>query len=364
MTSKEKKGKLYIVSTPIGNKDDFTLRAIKVLKISDFVVCEELKMGAAILRQINLNKDLLTLNEHNEFENVPELITLLKDGNKLSLISDAGTPLFADPGKVLVRNAISQGIEIEVVPGASSIMTAIVRSGFNLNEFLYAGFLSRETDARLQKIKELSYERRTVVLLETPYRLLTLLEVLSQVMPERSAYIGMNLTMHYETHHYGTFAQLYEKLKEEKTKSEFVICFEGNFSSQQRPRPEKREFTEQRHEIRKRDPEPPAYKRKYDDDKSRREHREKSYTDSSKSRKKFDSDNESKPSREYREKSYTDSSKSRKKFDSDSKDKASAKYGKSSDKTTRSARGKFEESVKSKYSKKVGIKGERRVRKY
>ncbi|MBS3999142.1 MAG: 16S rRNA (cytidine(1402)-2'-O)-methyltransferase [Desulfobulbaceae bacterium] len=231
MESKEKRGKLILVSTPIGNKDDFTIRAIEALKMSDFVICEELKMGANILRQINLTKEFYTLNEHNEQENASELIEIIKTGKTAALISDAGTPLFADPGRILLKLALKSDIEIEVVPGASSIMTAIVRCGFDLHEFVYAGFLSRDSDERVKKIKELSYERRTIILMDTPYRLLSLLEDLNKVMPERSAYLGMNLTMHYETHHYGTFSELYNKLKDEKIKSEFVICFEGNFNS-------------------------------------------------------------------------------------------------------------------------------------
>jgi 16S rRNA (cytidine1402-2'-O)-methyltransferase len=231
MESKEKRGKLILVSTPIGNKDDFTIRAIEALKMSDFVICEELKMGANILRQINLSKEFYTLNEHNEQENAAELIEIIKSGKTAALISDAGTPLFADPGRILLKMALKSDIEIEVVPGASSIMTAIVRCGFDLHEFVYAGFLSRDSDERVKKIKELSYERRTIILMDTPYRLLSLLEDLNKVMPDRSAYLGMNLTMHYETHHYGTFSELYNKLKDEKIKSEFVICFEGNFNT-------------------------------------------------------------------------------------------------------------------------------------
>lgn len=223
----KKKGKLFLVSTPIGNFDDITLRAMKVLKASDIVVCEEPKVGARILHKYNLKQKMELLNEQNEFEKTFELIEMLEKGMNLALISDCGTPVFADPGLMLVRSALTKHIEIVVVPGVSSLMTAIVRSGFDLSQFLYAGFLSRDRQERLLQLKRLKNEAKTVVVFETPYRLIPLLDAARQVMPSRRAYIGCNLTMPYETHHYGTFEELYEKMKKEKFKGEFVICFEG-----------------------------------------------------------------------------------------------------------------------------------------
>ena len=220
-------GTLYIVSTPIGNQEDITLRAIRVLKKCDLVVCEEIKNGSRVLHRLNISKKLDTMNEHNENEKTFELIGLLKKGKKIALISDAGTPVFADPGISLVREALRLNIPMEVVPGVSSIMTALVRCGFPIKQFLYAGFLSRNKEERLLQLKRLSDESRTVVLLETPYRLIPILEAASRVMPDRNAYIGVNLTMPYETHHYGTFLRLYEKFKGQRFKAEFVICFEG-----------------------------------------------------------------------------------------------------------------------------------------
>ncbi len=221
-------GKLYLVSTPIGNKDDITLRAINTIKRCDIVVCEEIKMGALTLKNLNLSKEMISLNENNESEMTSEIINLLRNGQKIALISDAGTPIFADPGLYLVRQAISNNIDIEVVPGVSSIMTAIIRSGFELYEFLYAGFLPRKNEERDRKLQKLARERRTVVVFETPYRLNSLLEALARILPNRKAYIGMNLTMVYESHHYGTFSELFKKFENSKTKSEFIIVMEGD----------------------------------------------------------------------------------------------------------------------------------------
>ncbi len=228
MTETTEKGKLYVVSTHIGNRDDMTLRAIESLKRCDLVVCEEFKIGARILKELNLKKDLDTLNEQNEETKALDFLNEMIAGKKLALISDCGTPLIADPGYQLVRAALKAGIEIEVVPGVTSIMTAIVRSGFRADSFLYAGFLGRKPEDRIAQLISLSKVPRTVVLLETPYRLMPFLEAAAEVMPDRQAYIGVNLTMPFETHHYGTFAELLEKFNKEKIKAEFVVCFEGN----------------------------------------------------------------------------------------------------------------------------------------
>ena len=223
----QKKGCLYLVSTPIGNWDDMTLRGIKILKNCDKVVCEEPKEGARILKQYNVYKDIELLNEQNEGEMSQELIYELTQGKRIALISDCGTPVFADPGYDLVKACLRRNIDIVVVPGASSIMAGVVRSGFGIKQFLFAGFLSRMKEEREEQMKLLSYERRTVVLLETPYRLMPFLEAARDILPYRNAYIGCNLTMPYETHHYGTFLDLYKKFKDMRFKGEFIVIFEG-----------------------------------------------------------------------------------------------------------------------------------------
>lgn len=232
MKEERKRGRLYVVSTHIGNKEDITLRAIEILKLCDLIVCEEMSIGSVLLKDLRINKKLDTLNEQNEEEKVLEFARLMDvEDKKLALISDCGTPVFADPGFHLVQQALSQKIDVIVVPGATSLMAALVRSGMPLQSFLYAGFLSRKSEERIAQIRKLAEEPRTVAILDTPYRLLSLLEDIIKVIPNRQAYIGMNLTMPYETHHYGTFYELYQKFKAEKVKAEFVICFEGNLSN-------------------------------------------------------------------------------------------------------------------------------------
>ena len=224
---KQKRGKLYIVSTHIGNREDMTLRAIEILKLCDLVVCEDIKVGTKILKEQNIYNKIDTMNEQNESDKVIEFIQMIKDGKKLAVISDCGTPIFADPGNELLRNALLCDIDIIVVPGVSSLMTALVRSGMPLNQFLYAGFPPRNSKDRHKFFQELSREPRTVVVYDTPYRLVPVLEEACKVMPYRNMYLGMNLTMPFETNHYGTFTEVYDKLKNERIKAEFVIVFEG-----------------------------------------------------------------------------------------------------------------------------------------
>ena len=224
-------GILYIISTPIGNDEDISIRALKAIRGSNLIVCEEGKVGGRFLHKHSITQKMELLNENNEIEKTYEILKLLKLGKRVSLVSDCGTPVFADPGLLLVQECIKNDIEIKAIPGASSIMTALVVSGFPINSFFYAGFMSREKSIRLNQITELAHNPHTVALLETPYRLMPLLEAFIKIIPKRRAFIGCNLTMPYETHHYGTFMELYEKFSEQKFKGEFIIVFEGNADS-------------------------------------------------------------------------------------------------------------------------------------
>jgi 16S rRNA (cytidine1402-2'-O)-methyltransferase len=230
MDEKEKKvsGKLYVISTPIGNPDDITLRAMNLLKLSDAVICEEIKEGAKLMRHLNLDKELIEYNEHSDHMDVLDIVMAIGDGKKYALISDCGTPLLADPGLDIVKNCISQKIEVEVAPGASSVLTALVRSGFETKEFIFAGFLGRTDSERKSKLKKLAKESRTIILLETPYRLQVFLESAKEVLPNRQAYIGFNLTHAYESHSYGTFSELSDQFRDKRMKAEFVVVFEGS----------------------------------------------------------------------------------------------------------------------------------------
>ena len=174
-------GKLYLVSTPIGNLQDISKRALSVLTEVDEVVCEELRVGTTLMKRLGIDTPITLLNEHNETGQTTILLKSLKQGKTLALISDAGTPVFADPGLELVRGAIRLKVSVIPVPGASSLMSALVCSGFSLNEFHFAGFLPRQTGARLDRLKSLSEIRTLLIILETPYRLNALLKDLNKI---------------------------------------------------------------------------------------------------------------------------------------------------------------------------------------
>lgn len=226
-------GRLLVVSIPIGNDDDITLRAIKALGAADVVVCEEEREGLRLLRRLDLQKPLHFLNEHSTPSDVQSIVELLSNGSVVALVSDAGTPLLADPGQVLIQHCLALDVGIEVVPGASSILTAVVRSGFDAGAFLFAGFVRRVEEERLEDLRQLASEPRTVILLEAPYRLRQLLRSAAAIMPERRAYVGCNLTMASETHHYGTIADLSAKFTEKPFKGEFVVCIQGTTGAKQ-----------------------------------------------------------------------------------------------------------------------------------
>lgn len=223
-------GRLYVVSTPIGNFNDITLRALNVLREADLVLCENFKEAAALLKYFSLDKELDSITVKNEEERYPEFIMMIEAGKTIALISDCGTPAFADPGNQLINTAVSRGLDVQVLPGATSIMTAIVRCGFDIERFYFAGFLSRTSPERVAELRKLSMNDDTFCLLETPYRLLPMLEDAVQVIPDRRAYLACNLTMKNETHHYGTIQELYDKFKDKKVKMEFVLVIQGNTS--------------------------------------------------------------------------------------------------------------------------------------
>jgi 16S rRNA (cytidine1402-2'-O)-methyltransferase len=221
-------GILYLVAIPIGNFDDITFRAITVLKEADVVVCEERSEGLRFLRHYGIEKPVETLNEHNEPAASSIFLNLLKQGKSIALISDAGTPVFSDPGQVLVEKAIRQNIKIVPVPGASSLLPALIVSGFPIKEFVFAGFLSPKRERRLTELRQLKKEQRTIVLMDTPYRLVQLLRDMADVFGEtRRVCVAFDLTLSTEEIFHGTAPKLYQKFLKEEKKGEFVVVLEG-----------------------------------------------------------------------------------------------------------------------------------------
>lgn len=217
-------GKLYIVSTPIGNYEDITLRAVRVLKEVDFIICEEFKEARRLLSHLHISKELFSINEHNENENADEIILKLVDGKSAALISDCGTPLFSDPGHLLVQLAIQNRIEVIPVPGASSIIAALVGSGINFENFYYYGWLSPKKDIRKKQILDLKKRREVIVLMDTPYRLRTLLEDVAKLWSKNIPIVlAYELTKPQEKFYRGPCEEVFRLAVKENLKGEFVL---------------------------------------------------------------------------------------------------------------------------------------------
>lgn len=221
-------GDLYLVATPIGNWEDITLRALRILKEVDLVVYEERKEGSRLLRHYGIEKPVESLNEHNEAASTQIILERLRQGKSVALISDAGTPAFADPGQLLVRKAIGAGIRIVPVPGASSLLPALILSGFSIDEFVFQGFLSPKRNRRITELQQLKREPRTIVLMDAPYRLAQLVRDIAEVFgSSRRVCVAFDLTLPTEEILRGTAPELYQRFSKEDRKGEFVLLLES-----------------------------------------------------------------------------------------------------------------------------------------
>jgi 16S rRNA (cytidine1402-2'-O)-methyltransferase len=221
-------GTLYLVATPIGNYEDITLRAIRILKEVDIVVFEERKEGVKLLRHFGIEKPVDSINEHNESAASQIILGHLKENKNVALISDAGTPVFSDPGSVLVQKAIQAQIRVVPIPGASSLLPALTVSGFNIDRFSFYGFLSPKRERRVRELQQLRRESSTIVLMDTPYRLTQLVRDIADVFGEsRRVCVAFDLTLPTEEILRGTPPQLYKQLLKDTKKGEFVLVIEG-----------------------------------------------------------------------------------------------------------------------------------------
>ncbi len=221
-------GTLYLVATPIGNVDDMTFRAVTVLRSADLIVYEERREGERLMRHYDIQKPVATLNEHNEAAATHTILKHLEGGTNVALVSDCGTPVFSDPGQLLVRKAVDRGIKVVPIPGASSLMPALTVSGFPIDQFIFYGWLSPKKERRRAELRQLLNERRTIVLMDTPYRLMPLLRDLAEAFGgSRRICIAFNLTMPDERILHGTAQELAVRLSGKEMKGEFVIVIEG-----------------------------------------------------------------------------------------------------------------------------------------
>ena len=215
-------GSFYIVSTPIGNLKDITLRAIEALKEVDFIVCEDTRVTSVLLKQYDIHKELISMNAQTESKKIPGLIEKILNGENCALVSDAGTPSISDPGVRLISEAIKNEIKIIPVPGVSALVTALTISGLPTDSFVFEGFLPQKKGRRT-KLKQLAGEERTIVLYESTYRIEKLIKELNEFMPERYSVICRELTKKFEEVRRGFPKELLETFNESINKGEFVV---------------------------------------------------------------------------------------------------------------------------------------------
>src|ERR1700748_1717281 len=217
-------GKLYLVPTPIGNLQDITLRALRVLKEADIILAEDTRTSAPMLKHFGISQKVYAHHQHNEHQSTGEIIRFLKEGKNIALISDAGTPAISDPGFYLGREAIKNDIDVECLPGATAFVPALVNSGFPTDRFCFEGFLPLKK-GRQTRYKQLAEEERTIILYESPHRFLkTLDEMATYFGSERTISVSRELTKMFEETVRGTVAEVKEYFETHPVKGEFVIC--------------------------------------------------------------------------------------------------------------------------------------------
>jgi 16S rRNA (cytidine1402-2'-O)-methyltransferase len=216
-------GSLYLVATPIGNLEDLSMRALRVLKEADAIACEDTRQTLKLLSHFGIQKRLISYHEHNEITQAPEIVIELEQGAKIALVSDAGTPTISDPGHRLVSLCLRHGIPVTPVPGASAFVAAMAASGMPIEEFTFAGFLPSRQNARRKALRALSGEPRTLVLYEAPHRLLDMLEDALEILGNRPAVIAREMTKVYEEFLRGHIQDLAETLRKKPPRGEITV---------------------------------------------------------------------------------------------------------------------------------------------
>lgn len=220
-------GKLYLIPTPIGNLEDMTLRAIRLLKEVDYILAEDTRTSAPLLKHFGVDKKVFAHHQHNEHQSVKEIIRFLTEGKQVALISDAGTPGISDPGFLLVREAIKNEIEVCCLPGATAFVPALVDSGLPNDRFVFEGFLPVKK-GRQTRLKSLVNEERTMIFYESPHRLLKTLDEFAEYFgAERPVSVSRELSKVFEETVRGTLAEVKTHFETHTLKGEFVICLSG-----------------------------------------------------------------------------------------------------------------------------------------
>lgn len=222
-------GTLYLVSTPIGNLDDITLRAINILKSVDFIAAEDTRHTLKLLNHLQISKPLISCYKENELFKSDSIVEKLKAGNNIALVSDAGTPVISDPGEELVHIAISEGITIVPIPGPCALISGLICSGISAKEFCFIGFLPANKNEKIKKLSSLYDIDKTLIFYEAPHKLISTLSCIKEVLGNRKIALARELTKIHESFVYGYVDDVLNSISEPK--GEFVVVVEGNLNN-------------------------------------------------------------------------------------------------------------------------------------
>lgn len=226
--------KLYLVPTPIGNLEDITFRALRILKEVDLVLAEDTRTSGKLFKHYNIETPLQSHHAHNEHKTVEYIVEKIKGGMTIALISDAGTPAISDPGFLLLRACIEAGVEVETLPGATAFVPGLVNSGLPCDRFVFEGFLPQKK-GRQTRLKKIAEEEKTTVLYESPYRIVKLLEQLISLCGlERRVAVSRELSKMYEETVRGNLQEVLTYFSKKTPKGEFVVVLEGNKTKQEK----------------------------------------------------------------------------------------------------------------------------------
>ena len=220
-------GKLYICPTPIGNLEDMTYRTIRILNEVDLIAAEDTRHSIKLLNHFEISKPLTSYHEHNKDSKGGYLINKLLEGENIALISDAGMPGISDPGEDIIKQAIENNIEIEVLPGATASITALVGSGLETGKFAFEGFLDRDKKVRRNQLEEVKEERRTIIFYESPHRLKDTLKDMLKVLGNRKIAVNREITKKYQEIIREDIETVINIFNEKEVKGEFVLIVEG-----------------------------------------------------------------------------------------------------------------------------------------
>lgn len=233
MNENKDTGILYICGTPIGNLEDITLRALKILKEVNLIAAEDTRHTLKLLNHYQINTKITSYYEYNKFKKAPYLVEILKKGQDIALVSDAGMPGISDPGYVLIDLALKNNIKIIPIPGVSALITALVVSGLPTDKFVFEGFLPRKIKERKRYFKSIENEERTIIFYETPHRLKRALKDMLEILGDRKVVLARELTKMYEEIIRGKLSQILSKIDSKEIKGEITLIVQGGIKKKE-----------------------------------------------------------------------------------------------------------------------------------